>query len=1110
MAKESPFASIIEDDVPDFARPLSNLEVEQIERQEDEKESTVTFAQAAKAAYEQDNIMAYLFRDSPEREYDPNFRLTDELFEKATVGIPTEYVGFTADAVSEDHLMGLRENVLASLENEKKLAEYGWSGFALRVGASVLDPAAVAATVATDGIASFAIWGGKATRLANALRGGASGLVANAAIESYLVSQNDVKDAYDILYGATGGLLLGGAFGGLVRGSRLPEYEDALESWARDAHLGQLNDYANSPNLRERLSSTTSLPDTFDGTDVRTPTVNLQGERPDLFPNIRPEDNPWVARNDVDSLRAGEADYVEIARTAPFAYAGNIRFSIAGQGKSSPVNTIRSLTGDIVEDAVGRNQGNELMRESAERIKRDELKALQNEYYSVYGPAYEDWINDTGKTLFGLSGLAKRAYIGRQEFGELVTAAVRSPRQFSELGDEFHPAVIRAARKQAELQERMLVKMQEAGVKGMETIPTDRSYMTRRWNAGKMFDDRYPVSDVIEAIQKGITRANRDIDDELALVFAKAFVKRFREERVGIDQGLFRIFATDSEEVLRDILIEERLLSPENAQKLVDILSEVPAGMPAMAMRRFKMDMDTPHTTQNGNTIRLSEFTDNDAEQLFLSYSNQSMGMMALARVGIKSDGDFTKLLNIAKSEMDTMNLSGKQLKREQGNIENLQVAYDLIRGRSSPLQDDPNTNFARTMRVLMDMNFLRLMGQVGFAQVAELGNALALGGLRGMAQAIPSIPAMVRRSRNGEISDELMREIEMYTGYGADRHINRYANRRDIDAYYEGGRGDLIDTVTDVLQPMKRVLADVSGMSWITLGLEKMTARIIVQNFTDMAYGARRANMDRLKGLGIDERMSERIFEHIRSDRVSKVESALFNNRKIKKPNLHLWEPDVREAFLRAITRSARQSIQQNDIGNLNRYMTKTSVQVITQFRTFALVSYEKQFLHNIAARDAQAAMAMLYSTYFAGLSYAAQTGINSIGRDDRDEFLEERLSYDEIAKAAFQRSSYASLFPAMIDTGAMFFIEDPIFAYGRTTGLSSNLLSGIPAVDFIDDSYKAATGASQALFNPDVQWSKGHQRAFNSIIPFQNATGIRNAFNYMVDLAPESKRVE
>ena len=168
MAKESPFASIIEDDVPDFARPLSNLEVEQIERQEDEKESTVTFAQAAKAAYEQDNIMAYLFRDSPEREYDPNFRLTDELFEKATVGIPTEYVGFTADAVSEDHLMGLRENVLASLENEKKLAEYGWSGFALRVGASVLDPAAVAATVATDGIASFAIWGGIATRIANA------------------------------------------------------------------------------------------------------------------------------------------------------------------------------------------------------------------------------------------------------------------------------------------------------------------------------------------------------------------------------------------------------------------------------------------------------------------------------------------------------------------------------------------------------------------------------------------------------------------------------------------------------------------------------------------------------------------------------------------------------------------------------------------------------------------------------------------------------------------------------------------------------------------------------------------------------------------------------
>lgn len=94
------------------------------------------------------------------------------------------------------------------MENDRKLAEYGWSGVGLRVAASMLDPAAVFATVATEGVAAPAIWGNKATRLARALRGSFGGSVSTAAIESYLVSQNATKDPYDILYGVAGVLCL--------------------------------------------------------------------------------------------------------------------------------------------------------------------------------------------------------------------------------------------------------------------------------------------------------------------------------------------------------------------------------------------------------------------------------------------------------------------------------------------------------------------------------------------------------------------------------------------------------------------------------------------------------------------------------------------------------------------------------------------------------------------------------------------------------------------------------------------------------------------------------------------------------------------------------------
>ena len=54
------------------------------------------------------------------------------------------------------------------------------------------------------------------------------------------------------------------------------------------------------------------------------------------------------------------------------------------------------------------------------------------------------------------------------------------------------------------------------------------------------------------------------------------------------------------------------------------------------------------------------------------------------------------------------------------------------------------------------------------------------------------------------------------------------------------------------------------------------------------------------------------------------------------------------------------------------------------------------------------------MYSVLFGGLAYTLQTHVNSIGRDDKESFLEERLSVTEIGKAAFQRAGWFSLFPA------------------------------------------------------------------------------------------------
>ena len=195
--------------------------------------------------------------------------------------------------------------------------------------------------------------------------------------------------------------------------------------------------------------------------------------------------------------------------------------------------------------------------------------------------------------------------------------------------------------------------------------------------------------------------------------------------------------------------------------------------------------------------------------------------------------------------------------------------------------------------------------------------------------------------------------------------------------------------------------------------------------------------------------------------------------------------------------------------MGNLNLYMTSTMGQILTQFRTFMLVSYAKQTLHNIKANDFRGYSGMAYSAAFAGLSYVAQTQVNAQFRDDKEEFLKERLSAEAVGKAAFQRSSWASLFPALVDTGAMFYSDDPFFAY-RSTGLDTNLIGGVPSVQLISKGLGSAQAASRALLNPDKQFSQGQQRALNTLVPFQNAIGIKNALNKLVDMRPETATVE
>ena len=1051
------------------------------------KAAQPTFFEAVEASIDEDWMMSWAMREREEFLPDVDFSLTMEEYQKATAGLPEEYHGFVENSVSSAHLSSLRQEALQSFENDKKLASLGWKGVGVRFGVALSDPGAIGLSIATEGVAAPLIWGNKLSRLQRAFRGGTAAAATNAMIEGYIVSQNAVKDPYDILYSASAGLVFGGALSSLGKGAQGDEFDKALSKVAKDADTAQQYEIITAVN-RE---------------------ISGEGSGETIERSVGAAENPFDKPVQVGELRADLDEALDISGERQDPAIEKLRFDMAGFLLGSKQPTGNLLGRLLPEDPVGfRKDPTQVVAPSADLIKTNEFKAVLNDYYDVVNPAYKEWSKSEGFT--GVTGYFKRTMnLPRRQFMELVADAIENPTL------PFHPAVRRAAQKQSELQRDLLGKMKDSGVRGSENIPEDLTYFSHLWDSFKFGEatHRYGDDVVQNLLTRSLINATDELNEDAASMIAKHMLDKIRRSEAGMDSGAARLFTTDQTESMRSILVEEEFMTPEEADRLLDLFQRRPDGTPARLKRRLRFDMNETVTafnkqTQTEEVLRLKDLQERDAEQVFTSYAGGMSGRIALARVGIKDETTFNKMLNQNLAEAESMFGNAGKPRAEKENLV-AQTIYNAIINRRMPLAADPTGVYARSTRLLQDYNFVRLMNQVGFTQIGELGNALSIGGVRGVLQSVPAVRSMLKRARDGKIEDPVIRDVIAATGISADRNINQSMNRADTIGVFSEGRGDWIDKALFMAAPAKRFTADVSGMAPVTLMLERIATRCAVQTMTDLAFKARKMSRKRLAGLGMSEEMAERVQSQIRKHAVTQ-KSLVFRNYKIRDINANAWDDaEARHVFFAAISRMTRRGIQQNDVGNLNLYMTSTMGQVITQFRSFMLVSWAKQFLHNVKAADFRAFEAMMGSVAFASLGYMAQTQVNAQFRDDKEEYLEKMLSIEALGKASFQRSSWASLFPSLVDTGGAFFTDDPVFAY-RSTGLDTNLISGIPSVQLISKGLGTAQAASRSLLNPDLQFSQGQQRALNTLVPWQNAIGIKNALNKLVEMRPETTKVQ
>lgn len=1079
--------------VPVSDPEFRTFSIAEAERQQEEE--AVDLGEFVSATIEEDWLHSYIFAGKEEFEPDMDLMrngLTQDQFTDLTTDVPEEYHDYLEDIVSLPHAQELKKQIQRRVENEKKMQSWGWQGDALRIGLNIADPFAAFATIATEGVAAPLIWGQKASRIGRIVKGAAAGMASSAAIEGYIATQSQTRDAYDVLYSTAAAGLFGGAIGSFNFGKKMNPNDPVVK--AHQNHLAAVED-AQAQDIANDARKTLTGNDASVGA----------AENP-----LSPSPLMKPLRNGVDL----EADDIEMQESMFDSVLGvPLRIDMTGYLLNSKNPFFNRLGQILGEDAVGaRNGGTVNIQSTADILKTNIMKGHFAQFYQTYNVEYKNWV---GSTKTGL--LKKHRLSNRREFGELVADAIENP------NGDFHPAVKNMASKNADLYSDLLEQAKEAGVKGFESIPKNLTYFTHRWNKFKFQEMRQVHGDkaVKRLLAQGLIRGTPDLSEDAADALANAMYTKIRSDTAGLDSGFSRLFTAESRETLRDIMVEEKFGKEVNGQfkefseaeidSLLDLFKQKDTGLPSYAKGRLKFDMNTEIEWGN-TTLSLKSLQERDAEQVFTMYGNEMAGRIALAKKGIKSETDFVKEINKGRSHAENEGISDDVFNKE---AEISQIMYNMVIGRRPNPQYDPNSKPMKITRLIQDYNFLRLMGQVGWAQFAELGNAYNVNGFKAMLRAVPEYRKMLKRAADGTIEDPVLRDIEAFYGTGSDRMIQQMINRLDyVEPTGQYNQRDILNRAQVRTDQLKRIQSDVSGMAPITLMLERGTARVVAQTITDLAFDNASLTMKRLNSLGLGKQIvngeeidfGKMVFDAIREN-ATLENSSIFKSKKLRELNLEKWPSEAREAFGVALARWTRRTIQQNDVGNLSRFMTKPWGQVISQFRTFQIVSHSKQLLHNISMNDARAYLAMAFSSMTAGAAYFAQQNVKMIGMSDREKrkYAEENLKLVDVAKAGFSRSSWSAFIPSSVDTVAMFVADDPVFSY-RTTGLKQNFLEGIPAAQAVQKGLYAATGATRAL-SPfsEQEATEGKARAVGSLLPFQNVTGIGNFHRYVAEQFPD-----
>lgn len=975
----------------------------------------------------------------------PDFEIQPEQREALRFKYGTDMMQTITEGVrSEDELNFRIQNADEDLERNKRIAQAGWAGSVATIGAAVLDPVGWVASIPTGGAAKVGLVG-------RAVRGAIAAGVSNAAIESVLVQGDMTRDLDDIMVALGSGMAMGGVIGAVARGraTKLSEQgDDRAASVVRSADAGDryVRAVADDSIGAMRVKGAEVLTEgAFD--------ISSKGE--DLLKTLQREGNA------IDMT--------------PRRWAGTLS-ALGTVVHSSQDASVRGLGARLFESP----QGLGMQKASASLMQNTNLNRLKSADMNRFNDGFDLWLKENN--INPVAGHTNSHYV--QQYNEKVWEAVR-------IGmDESTPKSIRmAAEGQQTMYREALALRQRSGEAGFEKVKADNKYMPDIFDsmkARRQFD-MHDKEDIIELFSRAYQNGARKIPKEAADEIARAQVNRVADATL-TGQLSFEKAMSGQTKAEYEAIMRKAGFSDEEIEKMVEALDNKETRDNISNRAKMSLGLDV---TQEYNGIRMRDFMNTNVEELTDNYMKEAAGGAALARQGFSTYQAALNAIDLVERNARNAAKDSKAGLAIDEEIRQMREGLRLIMGKS--IDADPQAISTKMMRRGRDITGVLRLGQMGFAQLGELANFMGEFGIAATTMALGKqfrFTSKALRSGDGFFRDKNLAEVERMVGYiGEDNWLTTKGARPDEFGDVTTVRG-MMAHFDQSMNSIRRAQTNLSLFRMAQGSLERMTNRQIALSFIDHLEGKKVIPQKKLEELGLTQEFMSSLQKHY--DANSKGSGLL---------GFDTMPYAMGETLANAIRRKSGLIIQRNFIGDEGIWMNKALGKTFAQLKSFSLVSGEKQFGRGIRHDKIGLAKKTAFGFALGSMVYAAKAYVNSIGREDQDEYLEEKLSPKGLAFGAMGMMSTTAVFSLGGDfLGGLGVLPSELIQSRYEAGFQSKgLIDQIPLVGVGADAVNLANSIKKYA-EGDTEGVDIAKRALR-LVPLTNVIGVQNALRYGLD---------